>query len=153
MGVSGSGKSTIGKKLANELDFQFFDGDDYHPESNVQKMKSGTPLNDDDRKGWLEKLNQLGLEHQTKGAVIACSALKEKYRAILLSGLKEKGEIIYLKGSFKEIKLRLEERKGHFMPINLLKSQFETLEEPKNVITVSIVNPPEKIISQILEYV
>lgn len=153
MGVSGSGKSTIGKKLANELDFQFFDGDDYHPESNVQKMKSGTPLNDDDRKGWLEKLNQLGLEHQTKGAVIACSALKEKYRAILLSGLKEKGEIIYLKGSFKEIKHRLEERKGHFMPINLLKSQFETLEEPKNVITVSIVNPPEKIISQILEYV
>lgn len=150
MGVSGSGKSTIGLKLANELNISFFDGDDFHPESNVEKMKSGIPLNDNDRIGWLEKLNQLALEHLTNGAVIACSALKEKYRETLLSGLKEKGEIVYLKGTFDEIRFRLEQRKGHFMPIELLKSQFETLEEPEDVITVSIMKAPENIIEEII---
>lgn len=150
MGVSGSGKSTIGLKLANELNISFFDGDDFHPESNVEKMKSGIPLNDNDRKGWLEKLNQLALEHLTNGAVIACSALKEKYRETLLSGLKEKGEIVYLKGTFDEIRFRLEQRKGHFMPIELLKSQFETLEEPEDVITVSIMKAPDIIIKEII---
>ena len=150
MGVSGSGKSTIGLKLANELNISFFDGDDFHPDSNVEKMKSGIPLNDNDRKGWLEKLNQLALEHLTNGAVIACSALKEKYRETLLSGLKEKGEIVYLKGTFDEIRFRLEQRKGHFMPIELLKSQFETLEEPEDVITVSIMKAPDTIIEEII---
>lgn len=153
MGVSGSGKSTIGLKLANELNISFFDGDDFHPDSNVEKMKSGIPLNDNDRKGWLEKLNQLALEHLTNGAVIACSALKEKYRETLLSGLKEKGEIVYLKGTFDEIRFRLEQRKGHFMPIELLKSQFETLEEPEDVITVSIMKAPDNIIEEIIAQV
>ncbi len=78
MGVSGSGKSTIGKLLANKLQFPFFDGDDFHPEANVKKMKAGHPLNDDDRQGWLEKLNEVAIENLATGAVIVCSSLKKK---------------------------------------------------------------------------
>ena len=92
MGVSGCGKSTIGKLLATKLKVPFFDGDDFHPEANVQKMASGLPLNDKDRKGWLQKLNKIANEHKPSGAVIACSALKETYRSELKKNLEKHQE-------------------------------------------------------------
>ncbi len=151
MGVSGCGKSTIGKLLAATLKIPFFDGDDFHPEANVQKMASGLPLNDEDRKGWLQKLNEIAIEHKASGAVIACSALKETYRNTLKENLEQQMVFVYLKGTFEEINARLKERQGHYMPIELLKSQFETLEAPADAIQVSINHSPDEIISEILD--
>ncbi|MGJ8735880.1 gluconokinase [Zobellia laminariae] len=151
MGVSGSGKSTIGKLLAEELNLSFYDGDDYHPEANVKKMADGHPLDDDDRQGWLERLNLLAIEKSEDGAIIACSALKNKYRTILQNGIEEKLNFVYLQGTFEEIMGRLELRKNHFMPPELLHSQFNTLEVPEDAITVSIMHTPEEIVSKIIK--
>jgi len=151
MGVSGCGKSTIGKLLATRLKLPFFDGDDFHPQANVQKMANGLPLNDKDRKCWLQKLNKIAVEHMSNGAVIACSALKESYRSQLKQNLEKQMVFVYLKGTFKEIHARLKERQDHYMPIELLKSQFETLETPADAIHVSIHHSPNKIISRILD--
>ena len=149
MGVSGCGKSTIGKLLAEEFDIPFLDGDDYHPETNVKKMAAGNPLDDTDRKGWLERLNTLSLEHKDIGVVIACSALKKSYRKILRQQLFDQVHFVYLEGTFEEISERLSQRKNHFMPTGLLKSQFDTLEVPTNAITVSILDAPEEIVSKV----
>lgn len=149
MGVSGTGKSTIGKLLSSTLEIPFFDGDDFHPMENIEKMEAGIPLNDDDRKGWLIRLNVLAKEHKSTGAIIACSALKESYREILLKETKNHLEFIYLEGSFELIKSRLESRKGHFMPLALLRSQFDTLEVPAEAITVSVSMTPDQIIQEI----
>lgn len=151
MGVSGCGKSTVGKLLATELNIPFFDGDDYHPEANVQKMANGSPLNDTDRKGWLQKLNELAIAHKNEGAVIACSALKEKYRTQLKQGLINQMVFVYLHGTFDQIYARLKARKDHYMPAKLLKSQFDTLEVPKNSIQISILKSPEDIVYQIMK--
>ncbi len=151
MGVSGSGKTTIGKLLAEQLGIPFFDGDDYHPEANVKKMSEGKPLNDDDRQGWLKRLNELALEHAANGAVIVCSALKETYRDLLGKSLDMQYEFIYLKGSFELINNRLAQRKNHYMPKDLLRSQFETLEEPEDALTVSIDQTPQQIVDDIIE--
>lgn len=150
MGVSGTGKSTIGKMLAKTLKIPFFDGDDFHPEANVKKMSAGKPLNDGDRQGWLEKLNALAKEHQSKGAIIACSALKQNYRTLLQNNLKGTMRFVYLEGSFELIKSRLEDRKGHFMPLALLKSQFDALEAPIDAIKIPITLAPDKIVKQIV---
>ncbi|WP_420602035.1 gluconokinase [Flagellimonas sp.] len=149
MGVSGTGKSTIGKMLSSVLGIPFYDGDDFHPEANVKKMSAGQPLNDDDRQGWLERLNALAIEHQSQGVIIACSALKQRYRRLLQSNMGEQMQFIYLEGSSKLIKSRLENRKAHFMPLELLKSQFDTLEPPTNAIEVSIALSPEEIVKRI----
>lgn len=150
MGVSGTGKTTIGKLLSEKLKYPFFDGDDYHPEENVKKMKAGTPLNDDDRKGWLIRLNQLALEHKKSGAVIACSALRKNYRGLLRAGMGNKIKFIFLKGSFELIKSRLENREGHFMPLVLLQSQFDTLEPPSKALSVSVEDRPSEIVEDIV---
>ncbi|WP_431121562.1 gluconokinase [Flagellimonas flava] len=151
MGVSGTGKSTIGTMLSKQLGIPFFDGDDYHPEANVKKMSAGQPLNDHDRQGWLIRLNELAKEHQKTGAVIACSALKQSYRDLLGQGMNEKLAFVFLEGSFELIKSRLENRKGHFMTSTLLQSQFDTLEPPEDAITVSIALQPAEITNQVIQ--
>lgn len=149
MGVSGSGKTTIGKLLAKKIDTPFFDGDDYHPKTNVEKMEKGHPLNDEDRKGWLQRLNALASEQKNQGAVIACSALKSQYRERLRQGL-ETVDFIYLEGSFELISKRLSNRKGHFMPPELLCSQFDALEIPKHAISVSVDGTPLEVVENIV---
>ncbi len=150
MGVSGTGKSTIGKLLSDALQIPFYDGDDFHPEANIKKMSDGKALNDDDRRGWLIRLNQLAKEHKLKGAVIACSALKQSYRDALLSEMEGYLEFVYLEGTFELIKSRSENRDGHFMPLDLLQSQFDTLEPPLEAIIVSVANTPNEIVTSIL---
>lgn len=148
-GVSGCGKSTIGKQLADRLGIPFYDGDDFHPKENVDKMSRGIALNDEDRKGWLDILS-LNMEQwqKTDGAVLACSALKEKYREKLSSRVKNPFWI-FLKGSFELIEARLNQRSGHYMSSGLLKSQFEALEEPTYGLEIHIEKSPK----QITEYI
>lgn len=151
MGVSGTGKTTVGKLLASSLSWPFFDGDDFHPKENIDKMASGKPLNDHDRKGWLESLNDLAKQHGAKGCVIACSALKRSYRRLLAKDIEHLVKFVHLHGTLEEVSSRLEQRSGHFMPKSLLKSQFETLEPPTDAITVSISLSPEQIVAQVLK--
>ena len=150
MGVSGCGKSTIGKLLAQDLNMAFFDGDDFHPEANITKMSSGQSLNDDDRQGWLETLNNLAKTQLINtSCVIVCSALKQKYRDILSSDIQNETKWVHLAGSFDQIFERVNSRADHFMPSELLKSQFDILEEPKNAIEIDISLTPEQIIKKI----
>jgi 6-phosphogluconate dehydrogenase len=151
MGVCGSGKSTIGKLLAKELNLSFYDGDDFHPQVNIDKMSEGIPLNDEDRKGWLKALNFIAKE--TKKGVFACSALKEPYRQILFDGLPADAHLVYLNGSYELIDKRMKARANHFMPPDLLDSQFEALEIPNYGIEVSIDETPENIIANIISQI
>lgn len=150
MGVSGSGKTTIGKRLADELGYTFHDGDAFHPPANIAKMKSGTPLDDDDRSAWLAALRELIEESLRAGEsiVLACSALKQVYRERLQVEPQEV-RFVFLKGDFELIARRMQSRKGHFMPPQLLRSQFEALEEPRDAVTVNIALPPKNIVGQI----
>ena len=150
MGVSGSGKTTIGQLLAQHLGWTFYDGDDFHPQANVEKMRQGIPLTDDDRDSWLTTLQQLidTFLHQNQSAVLACSALKQTYRSRLQRNQTDV-RFVYLKGDLDLIRQRLTTRQGHFMPANLLGSQFATLEEPQGVLTVDISQSPESIVGTI----
>ena len=151
MGVSGSGKTTIGKLLAEKLNLPFHDADDFHPPSNVEKMSSGQPLNDEDRKPWLISLaNHIRDWNRDKGGVLACSALKQSYRYLLMSKSSDV-QFIYLKGSKHLILQRMKSRSNHYMPPELLDSQFDALEEPANAVVVSIDQPPKEIVNQILK--
>lgn len=147
IGVSGCGKSTIGKLLSEDLKIPFFDGDDFHPEKNIEKMSSGQPLNDNDRQGWLVTLNSLAKKQLAKNScVIVCSALKQKYREILSEGIEAETKWVYLSGGFQQVLDRINSREDHFMPSELLQSQFEVLEEPKEAIQVDISLKPKEII-------
>ncbi len=150
MGVSGCGKSTIGKNLADEMGWPFYDGDDFHPPENVAKMSQGIPLNDDDRAGWLAALADLISTHlaENRPGVLACSALKQKYRD-QLNVDPARVKFIYLKGSYELIKSRMLARPGHYMKPGMLDSQFATLEEPSDALTVEIGRPPEEILASI----
>lgn len=151
MGVSGSGKTTIGKKLSEELDVPFYDADDFHPKNNVEKMSKGIPLTDEDRWPWLNNLkDQLNIWKKSGGAVLACSALKHAYRKILDSA---DNHIfwVYLEGSKSIILKRMEARKGHYMPPSLLDSQFKTLEIPSKAIKVNIEKTPTEIVNYIIK--
>lgn len=147
MGVSGCGKTAVGKALAKKLNIPFYDGDDFHPEANKTKMTRGIPLTDEDRKPWLEALSAFLLKHDS--LVLACSALKASYRKAL--SVSPKVRFIYLKGSEALIRSRLEKRKGHFFDPQLLHSQFEALEEPEDALTVDITPPLDEVISNIMD--
>ncbi len=151
MGVAGSGKSTVGILLAESLKVPFIDADDYHPKENIEKMKRGEPLEDNDREEWLQNLNKELQQAGKEGIVLACSALKETHRAILSNDLPFHPNWIYLHGSFEQIRARMLSRKGHFMPESLLQSQFETLQEPDNALVMQIDQTPEEIVQGILD--
>ena len=146
MGVSGSGKTTVGAKLAQELGWSFYDADDFHSEANRKKMAQGMALNDEDRAEWLAALRGLISKHLEEGSscVLACSALKQRYRDTL--AVNEKVRFAYLRGSFEQVETRMKRRKDHYMPVQLLQSQFEALEEPLDAVIVDISHTPEDII-------
>jgi gluconokinase len=154
MGVSGSGKSTIGEKLAEQLGWKYEDGDSFHPASNVAKMRAGQPLTDEDRWPWLQAIaSEIDrLCEAGQHGVIACSALKRAYRDVLVHGRSDV-RIVFLDGTQALIADRLARRKDHFMPPGLLDSQFKTLEPPaadENPVTVSIDASVETIVEDIV---
>lgn len=152
MGVSGSGKTTIGRELSTLTGIPFFDGDDYHSIANKEKMRSGKPLTDEDRQDWLLALHQLAVtEAAKKGAIIACSALKETYRQLLSEGITVPLYWVFLQGEYELISGRIKNRKDHFMPEALLQSQFEALEMPAHAIIVNITERPAKIAAEIIQ--
>lgn len=151
MGVSGSGKTTIGSRLSEQMGIPFFDGDDFHSTNNREKMKSGQPLTDDDRWEWLEAINKMAIKQsQEKGAIIACSALKEKYRQRLMRDIPSPVQWVCLAGEYNTVLERIQSRKDHFMPASLLQSQFEILEVPVDAIRPDISKSPEEIVNFLL---
>ena len=150
MGVSGSGKTTVGRLLAHELGWPFYDADDFHPPANVAKMRRGVALTDADRAPWLDAVHAqlLRLARAGQSAVLACSALKQAYRDRLSAGVAVL-RFVYLRGDASLIRLRLARRSGHFMPIDLLRSQLDTLEPPADAIAVDIDASPEQIAARI----
>ncbi|NMC52132.1 MAG: gluconokinase [Chloroflexi bacterium] len=153
MGVSGCGKTSVGKALAERLGWDFFDADDYHPAENVAKMSSGVPLTDEDRAPWLSELQKLIASSLAQGrpGVLACSALKERYRRALLAG-NPGVQVVYLKGSYELIWSRMSARTDHYMKPHMLRSQFEALEEPDDALPVDISLPVEEIVERILAW-
>lgn len=151
LGVSGSGKTTIGKMLAHQQHWQFRDADEFHSPANIQKMHDGIPLDDADRRPWLEAMRQAidtAIRADTN-LILACSALKAAYRQVLAER-SDRVKFVYLKGSFELIQQRLQARHGHFMNPELLKSQFDDLEEPADAIAIDIAADPEASVSQIV---
>ncbi len=159
MGVSGSGKSTYASQLAEALDLPLVEGDDYHPQANLDKMAAGTPLTDADRWPWLEALNEVLAQAElnavkaegTGGCVLACSALREVYREVLGRGLSAKPVFVMLEGSRELLLERLQHRQRHFFPPALLESQLATLETPAEAIRINISDPVELGVAQVLQ--
>ena len=150
MGVSGSGKTTVGKLLAQSLNWDFSDADDFHPSANIEKMSLGIPLEDGDRLPWLLQL-QAAIDRwllENKNVVLACSGLKASYREMLCRDL-QRMKIVYLKGSFHLLATRLKTRENHYMKADLLLSQLDTLEEPEDAIIIDASQPLEVIVHQI----
>ena len=152
MGVAGSGKTTIGKMFSERLGWNFYDGDDYHPKENLEKMRRGIPLTDDDRWPWLKAIEELinSRLNDNQKSIIACSALKREYREYLKQD-KEDIVFVYLKGDEKTLRERISSRHGHFAGVDLLESQLDTLEGPHNVLTVDISRKPEEITDYLIE--
>ena len=156
MGVSGAGKSTVGKLIAARLDCPFRDADSFHPAVNIAKMSRGEPLTDGDRWPWLQGIAAWIAEHRAAGTtcIVTCSALKRSYRDIVTNGQSADVRLVYLKGDFDLIDARLKARTGHFMPPGLLRSQFDALQEPgadERTITVPIDAAPEDIAGRAIE--
>jgi gluconokinase len=152
MGVTGSGKTTVGKLLADELGWKYYDADDFHSPANIEKMKRGIPLDDVDRKPWLESLRDLirNRFERAENGVLACSALKASYRNYLL--VNDEVRLIYLKGDYELIHKRLSDRSSHYMNPKLLDSQFETLEEPEGHLAIDVSLSPAEIVKNIREH-
>jgi gluconokinase len=155
MGVSGAGKSTVGTVIAQHLKCPFRDADSFHPPANIAKMSRGEPLTDEDRWPWLRAIADWIAQHRKAGTtgVATCSALKRAYRDIVTHNQSADVRLVYLKGDFALIDARLTARKGHFMPPALLRSQFDTLEEPRadeRAITIEIDATPEEIAARIV---
>lgn len=151
MGVSGCGKSSVGQSLAQSLGWDFYDADDFHPPANVAKMAGGIPLDDSDRAPWLASLHELissSLNADHSG-VLACSALKERYGQQLMVG-DDSVQLVYLKGSYELIGSRMENRTDHYMKPHMLKSQFETLEEPTDALVVDVSVSVDEIVQEII---
>lgn len=150
MGVSGVGKTTIGQLLAEQLQIPFYDGDDFHSATNVAKMQQHIPLTDRDRQAWLQTLHDLiqTLDNDHQSAVLACSALKSSYRQILQHAALNV-RFVFLHGSYELIQARLQHRQHHFMPADLLKTQFETLEIPDGVLAIEVNDAPSAIVKTI----
>ena len=151
-GVSGAGKTTIGKLLAQELGWRFYEADDFHSQANIEKMHRGIPLSDGDRWPWLESLRQLIKRSLEAGenAVLACSALKRAYREPLR--VSDEVKFVFLHGGYALIEKQLRQRRGHFMSPELLRSQFADLEEPKpdeDVVTIELGRTPQEIVDEI----
>lgn len=150
MGVSGSGKTTVGRALARRMGLPFHDADTFHPQANVAKMRRGEPLTDQDRRPWLQTLaDHIGHWEERGGAVLACSALKHKYRALLRQGALGSVRFVYLRGDEQTLESRLRSREGHFFPAGLLPTQLRALEEPSDAVTVDIREPVEVIVERI----
>jgi gluconokinase len=152
IGVSGSGKTTIGKALATKLGWDFYDADDFHPPENIIKMAGGIPLNDDDRVPWLASLHALisSCLKENQSGVLACSALKERYRQLLF--VDNHGvQIVFLKGDYDLIWSRMIARPEHYMKPEMLKSQFDALDEPTNGLVIDASLPMDEIVNHILE--
>ena len=154
MGVSGSGKSTIGTALAAQLGWAFVEGDDFHPPANVEKMSRGVPLTDADRAPWLAAIAAWIDDHLATGrtGIVSCSALKRAYRQVIV-GTRTGVGLVHLRGSFDLIAARMAARRGHFMPLSLLQNQFQTLEEPgpdEHALPVSIDQSAEAIAHEII---
>jgi gluconokinase len=149
MGVTGSGKSTVGRLLAKTLHWKFYEGDDFHPPANTEKMKRGVALDDQDRRPWLEAIRELirTAIDQRKNAVITCSALKDSYRRMLQVG--DEVKFVYLKADPSLIQKRLKQRTGHFMNPMLIESQFATLQEPQAALHVDAGLTPAEIVQRI----
>src|SRR5215469_5430931 len=149
MGVTGSGKTTIGQALAESLDWQFIDADDFHPPPNVAKMRAGIPLDDADRAPWLAALRTriVGWLNSEANVVLACSALKQAYRDEVV--VSPDVRVVYLRGSSELITARLKQRHGHYMDPRLLSSQFATLEEPRDALVVDVDASVDEIVKQI----
>jgi gluconokinase len=153
MGVSGSGKTSVGKALASRLGWKFYDADNFHSPENIAKMRSGIPLTDEDRYPWLEALSKI-ISANIEGnvpSVLACSALKEQYRHILF-GDQQAILVVYLKGSYELIWARMSSRPDHYMKPGMLKSQFEALEEPARALVIDASNPVKEIVGSIEHY-
>lgn len=147
MGVSGSGKTVVGQALARQLGARFVDADDFHPPANVEKMRGGVPLTDADRAPWLERLNAVLRHARARGEpmVLACSALRQRYRDALSDRLPEL-RIVHLAGSQSLIEQRLAQRQHRYMPASLLASQFQTLEAPAGAVVLDIDRPVESLV-------
>lgn len=154
MGVSGSGKSAVGQALSARTGIPFYDGDDFHPRVNVEKMRSGRPLDDNDRAGWLDAIRRFVLEKLPESnLIIACSALKESYRLQLMREMESLCDWVVLQGEYDMLYERLSSRQGHFMPPALLQSQLDTLELPEYGLHIEVNQPMEPIVDQIIDWI
>jgi gluconokinase len=150
MGTTGAGKTTVGKLLASKLHWTFLDADDFHPAANIEKMKHGIPLTDGDRAPWLKNMHEelLRLNAAGKNAVLACSALKQSYRDTLSAGLDFR--MVYLRGTYEQMRQHILARHGHFAGESILAGQFADLEEPHDALTLEVSHTPEDLVAQVV---